>query len=261
METEPARWSVSSKARITFVRDADGDGVLVVGIGEYLIRPNFEASARREDVDDFPTVEMAIDASSGRPVITALGLKSDSRFSADPDGRSWSVVGTGKRSRRPITASLLRELPLARLAKYAMLGVASRLGPSGYDNVVPSELRDEEGFYEIGPDAIPDLHGVYYFGDPEFPAWDEPWTDEMQELASQVERLRAPRRRNRINDELLDRVARVYRQAIDERRPPKKAVQEAMYVSEATAGRYIMKARTRGFLGSTSPGRKGEVPQ
>jgi hypothetical protein len=259
VETEPTRWSVSSTARITFVRDADGDGVLVVWIGEYLVRPNIEATARREDVDDFPTVEMEIDASSGRPVLTALRLESDSRFAADPDGRSWSLVGPAQRSIRPITASLLRELPLARLARYALLGVASRLGPSGYEDVVPSDLRDEDGFYEIGPDVIADLHGVYYFGDPELPAWDEPWTDEMQELARQVERLRAPRRRNRINDELLDRVAKMYRQAMEEGRPPKKAVQEALYVSEPTAGRYIMNARTRGFLGPTSPGKKGEL--
>ena len=31
-----------------------------------------------------------------------------------------------------------------------------------------------------------------------------------------------------------------------------------LLVSEATAGRYVMKARERGFLGLTSPGKKGE---
>jgi len=154
--------------------------------------------------------------------------------------------------------------------KYAMLGVAVRLGERGAEDVVPWELFDDDGFYEIGPDAFRDPE-AYYRDDPDLPTtddvygpwnepWIEPWTDEMQELARQVEGLRAPRRRNRINDELLRRVADAYRKAMAEGRPPKKAVELALYVSKATAGRYIMKARSRGFLGPTSPGRKGELP-
>jgi hypothetical protein len=237
-------------------------------VGRYQVPARFDATAVRRDVGDFPTVEMEIEIEGGQPVITALTLRSDSSLIRDRDGRAWSLTESAQRSKRAITASLLRELPLARLAKYAMLGVAVRLGERGAEDVVPWELVDHDGFYEIGPDAFRDPE-AYYRDDPDLPTtdygpwsepWIEPWTQEMQELSRQVEGLRAPRRRNRINDELLSRVAEVYREAIEERRPPKKAVQEALYVSKPTAGRYIMKARARrGFLGSTVPGKKGEI--
>ena len=163
----------------------------------------------------------------------------------------------GHRSKRPVTASLLRELPLARLAKHAMLGVAWRLGETKGEEVVPWELRDDAGFYRIGPDEVPDDFGLYLI---DIPAWDELWTDAMRALASEVDRRRTSvQRRNRITDELLERVAAVYRRAIDDGKPPKQAVALAESVSKATAGRYVMKARERGFLGATSPGKKGEV--
>jgi hypothetical protein len=83
----------------------------------------------------------------------------------------------------------------------------------------------------------------------------------MEALAAHTERASMARRRNRITDDLLNEVARVYRQAIVDRRPPKKAIQQAWHVSEATAGRYIMRARERGYLGRTVRGKKGEISQ
>jgi transposase len=67
-----------------------------------------------------------------------------------------------------------------------------------------------------------------------------------------------PKRRGQITDDLLQRVSRVYRRAIEEGLPPKRAVQAAEGVSEPTAGRYIQRARERGFLGQTARGKKGE---
>jgi len=243
---------------------------MVDKVGDYYVLPRFNATVVRRDVDDFPTVELEIEIADGRPVVTAFALRADSSFAREQDGGAWTLTEAGERPKRSITAALLRELPLARLAKYAMLGVAWRLGPSGGEDVVPWELRDEHGFYEIGPDAFRDPM-AYHRDDPDLPTADdvfapwnepsvEPWTEEMKKLARELERSRAPRRRNRITDELLTGVAEVYREAMAEGRPPKKAVELAFYVSGATAGRYIMKARSRGFLGPTSPGRKGELP-
>ena len=80
-------------------------------------------------------------------------------------------------------------------------------------------------------------------------------------LVALADQSSATARRNRLTEDLLSEVAAVYRQAIAERRPPKKAVQAAWHVSEATAGRYIMRARQRGYLGRTVAGKKGELSQ
>jgi hypothetical protein len=115
-------------------------------------------------------------------------------------------------------------------------------------------LRDDVGFYRVGPGGRPDLYGVYVV---DSPASRGLWSEYLKILAARSEP--AAKRRSRITDDLLDRVARVYRRAIEERRPPKKAVAAAEQVSEATAGRYIMRARERGHLGRTVRGKKGEI--
>jgi hypothetical protein len=97
-------------------------------------------------------------------------------------------------------------------------------------------------------------------------------TDEIRaqrpELLKALEAIRkqqhpVPNRRGRVDDEKLTRVAAVYREADKAGTPPKQAVAACENVSIPTAGRYIMIARKRGFLGpAKGPGRKGEqAPQ
>jgi|GEM_PF-3704152 len=62
----------------------------------------------------------------------------------------------------------------------------------------------------------------------------------------------------------LQEVARIYREALEARRPPTKAVQLAFAdkrrpVSRSTAGRWVGEARKQGFLGTTQPRRAGDV--
>jgi hypothetical protein len=251
-------------------------GFVVVTMGDFIVPVTFEATAVRDDVSDWPPITMQIAMDDSRPVVRRLTIGAD-RIQEDVELRRRSApAGTdetqsertarrevgGQRApkrTRPINASFLREIPLARLAKHAMLGVAWRLGEAASaDRVVPHELLDDAGFYALGLEGteLQDEYGVYLFDQP---AWDDLWTEHMQALAKEAEHPSAAPRRNRITDELLARVAQAYRHAIQEGRPPKKAVQAAERVSEATAGRYIMRARKEGHLGPTQPGKKGEL--
>lgn len=79
-------------------------------------------------------------------------------------------------------------------------------------------------------------------------------------LLAELER-ETPRRplRERRSDDFYKEVAEVYRKAIAERRPPRRAVADHNpYYTEAAAKRWIAEARKRGFLGPTVPGKKGE---
>ncbi len=66
------------------------------------------------------------------------------------------------------------------------------------------------------------------------------------------------RRRQAMTNDLLQGVADVYREAVADGKPPRRAVMDHYHCGEATAKRWIGKARAGGFLGETTPGRKGE---
>jgi hypothetical protein len=70
-----------------------------------------------------------------------------------------------------------------------------------------------------------------------------------------------PRRssRRRVNDDTLERVAKAYRASVAEGGNPQIDVASSFGVSTRSAGRYIARARDRGFLGpSLGPGVRGE---
>jgi hypothetical protein len=117
-----------------------------------------------------------------------------------------------------------------------------------------SRLRaDGSGFLNLGSGAEGFMFTVL-----DGPAARGTASDTLEDLSRARDRASGRQRRKAVTDELLDRVAHVYRQAIEAGRPPKKAVQAAEGVSEATAGRYIQRARERGYLGKTTWGKKGE---
>jgi hypothetical protein len=67
------------------------------------------------------------------------------------------------------------------------------------------------------------------------------------------------RRRTKIDNEFLARVAAVYRHAVDSGlSAPTQAVSEHFGVSRPQGARYVALARKAGELGQASPGRKGE---
>ena len=89
---------------------------------------------------------------------------------------------------------------------------------------------------------------------------------EDNELAGLIGKLpraarRTPTRQRRtsITDDHLRHVAEVYRQAVAQGLPPEQAVANQLHVAAPTAGRQIGIARKRGFLGATTPGKKGET--
>ena len=69
---------------------------------------------------------------------------------------------------------------------------------------------------------------------------------------------RTPRRGALVTDEHLRDVAARYRAAIQRGEAPTKAVADELYASRPTAARWIARARERGFLGASLPGRAGE---
>lgn len=81
----------------------------------------------------------------------------------------------------------------------------------------------------------------------------------MKEASAQIWGMPLSRRRNRVTDDLLLQVAKVYRDAWDAGQPPTKAVIAHFHVSPSTAGRWVGMARKiKGGLGP-SDGTKGGV--
>jgi hypothetical protein len=78
-----------------------------------------------------------------------------------------------------------------------------------------------------------------------------------QEIASMTAGLQAGKKR--ITDDDLQEVARVYREAVATGEPPTVAVARHMKRSRSTAGRLVMQARQRGFLGRARARMAGEL--
>jgi hypothetical protein len=281
-----ARWKFRVDDGAGAVVDQDGHEVtsLNVRVGDYLIPAFFEATVAREDVSDWPLITLYLEMQGSTPVLRELTIgsrgvielinfdESSNTYRARNTRDPWQANPSRHDPATPVravTGSLMREVPISKLARYAMLGVAWRLDEQrgSSERVVPNELRDDEGFYLIGPGETERQIGYEWataFGEgaesyPYAWKWDNLWTDYMHELEKEAQKTRPPERRNRITNDHLERVAEIYRQAIDAGRPPKKAVSTEFTVSQATAGRYIMQARKQGHLGPTLPGKKGEA--
>jgi len=77
---------------------------------------------------------------------------------------------------------------------------------------------------------------------------------DLREALSNVRRVRSTRKRNRISQERLQKVAEVYREHVSER--PTEAVSRVFGVSHRTAARYVQQARESGHLPETTPGKR-----
>lgn len=58
--------------------------------------------------------------------------------------------------------------------------------------------------------------------------------------------------------EVLEKVAELYRSALDRGVPPNKFVAHELGISQSTATKRIVRARREGLLGPTTPGKQGE---
>ncbi len=129
----------------------------------------------------------------------------------------------------PITRELLRDLPVGRLASVLM---ANRALISDFSSSAWGDLDQSRVFLVAGADAPDDVY-------------------------ESVLKQTAPRPRRRITDALLAKVAKVYRDQVDEGAPTRAVAKEFM-VSHSTAARYVAQARERGLLGRTTAGLAGE---
>jgi hypothetical protein len=261
----PYHWMIRSRPRL----DPTVKALVLTLVGELAVPRLFEATAIREDEDDWPswsaspTVSLELQMLGQQPLITALRITPHDSFDR---------ASASEQRRQAITSALLRELPLGRLVRQAMLGVAVRVTPEGElgDWVVPPQAKDAEGFWYI--DALDSFatpsneeasKARPYLRRDEFPLQFKtpPWQQDTEQLSAALHQAISSRkpRRNRITTEHLVQVAKVYRRAIDDGVPPKQAVSIEFHASESTAGRWISLARQRGILGPTLPGKKGEL--
>jgi hypothetical protein len=151
------------------------------------------------------------------------------RVEIDSDGhpRCRAVQVRGER----LTSDDLR-LPLARLLRQAVAGAAVPVTPGATG--------------EVDPGAV--LAGLLRRGGRE--------RDFYTQFVNDTDR---PRRGAPVTDEHLQRVAAVYRAALDRGDPPTQTVADAMHASRPTAARWVAKARERGMLGAALRARAGEA--
>ena len=139
----------------------------------------------------------------------------------------------------PLTGELLRSIPLQRIIQRVQEHVRQQLverDPLGasrpsWDTVLPKDAP----------------HDLWI----EYPASRE--TIERELSAD------SPGGPKRVSDELLREAADVYREALATGQSnPTEVVRKRLHLARSTAGRYVGKARERGFLGPAMPRRAGE---
>lgn len=68
-----------------------------------------------------------------------------------------------------------------------------------------------------------------------------------------------PQRGQPLDSKILEQVAFLYRQALQNGTSPSKMIAQAFLITESSAAKRIMAARKAGFLGPACPGKKGEL--
>lgn len=68
-----------------------------------------------------------------------------------------------------------------------------------------------------------------------------------------------PKKGGPLGNDVLRKVADLYREALDQGLPPNQHVADRLGISRSTATKRIMKARQANFLGPTTPGKQGEA--
>jgi hypothetical protein len=160
------------------------------------------------------------------------------------DGRARCVAIARTRKGTALTGKLLRELPLESILREALSSLAverSRLPREQIDPLREHDLPvDAEGRVEVWTPLLGSAGGPAAFE------------------ADYAEAARSRGRGVRLTDEILERVASVYRAALKAGAPPTDAVKTAFDIPRSTAGRWVAETRRRGFLGPATPRRAGE---
>jgi hypothetical protein len=166
-------------------------------------------------------VEMLVDASTEADVLEVREL-----HLRHPSGRG-------------ITSAMLRQVPITRLLNEAIECSARPVS------------TDAKGRPQV---TWPDLAGL--MGAPA-PVRTAPPSEALR-VATDA---KLGTRREPLDDDVLRGVAKVYRESVESRLSTRKEIMKRCGAgSQATAGRWVMEARRRGFLGPADGTRAGEAP-
>jgi hypothetical protein len=140
-----------------------------------------------------------------------------------------------------VSQEMLRRIPVARIALNALALKAAK----------PIEFGDLPDHMQVAlnEQGLSDRTTLIELADQERHQY-------YQQLARGARR---PRRGSPVGDEHLERVAKLYRAAVERGDPPTETVGKEMHAARSTAARWVALARKRGLLGAAIPGRGGEA--
>jgi len=144
----------------------------------------------------------------------------------------------------PATLDVLRSYhDLSWWARKAMLDVATQT----YESVFSEAAEIIDPHHDMGSEEVEKMKAFFF-----------------DRHLDPIRKLPMTHRRRRVTDDLLKSVATTYRSALDRGENPTEAVFTAFEnterpVSRSTAGRWVMEARKRGFLGSATERKAGET--
>jgi hypothetical protein len=166
------------------------------------------------------TVSLRFSVTDDRPVCNSMTLEPERRYRAIfPTGDGGIGGWLYHPVRTELTSKGLREVPVGRLQRQAVL--AAIHAPRGVgERPRPHRLEDWADIYAAQQDAPSRKPG------------------------------------DRLDDDHYRKVAEIYRQAT---RSPTAEVAKKLNASRSSAGRWVMVARQKGFLGETTRGKPGEV--
>ncbi|MGH2975582.1 MAG: hypothetical protein ACRDLL_12035 [Solirubrobacterales bacterium] len=171
-----------------------------------------------------------------------LDVELDESASPTCHGLSLRPVGEGS-----LDSGSLRAVAIHSLLRQATAAAAQKIEPAAEQVFIREEGTGERHRFHplTGPGS--ELDTV------------RPATaTERRAFYEQIAGARGPGRGSAVTDDHLSRVAAVYRTAVEQGDPPTQTVADAMYAARSTAGRWVVEARKRGFLGPATKGRAGE---
>lgn len=167
-------------------------------------------------------LEMAVEA--GEPICQALTvLRTVERPRPFSRGDGTGSFGPSVYEKATISSEGLRSLPVGKLTRIAILA----------------------GIHEATSAGTP------------APRLQPPLLEQWEKLFLDPQ-LAKPQRERFRDESHYEKVANVYRSALTAGLDPVKQVQQQFFLARSTAGRHVMEARKRGFLGPTTRGKAGE---
>jgi hypothetical protein len=205
---------------------ADPDAKLVPISARFALPARFFARIQPAD-PDLPACELTVVVEHGRPVCEEL------RLQRTPGGP-------------PLGGTLLRRVPVADYVRRATDALGQQILSNAFSGQGPFTITADGATYPLPVKQLEDgrvaTRVVGLTGTTDYRA-----------------ATRAPRERGRVSDDTLRQVAHIYRTAHAQGAPPTRAVMQQMHVSRTTAGRWVARARQRGYLRPARPRAPGEI--